>query len=63
MAADLQTNDKPRFWVRQKAGATAAVDSCRSTAESPAPVQGALDVGPTRERTDSVNSMANVLYR
>ncbi len=26
IAADLQTNDKPRFWVRQKAGATAEVD-------------------------------------
>ncbi len=26
MAADVRTNDKPRFWVRQKAGATAEVD-------------------------------------
>ena len=26
MAADLRTNDKPRFWVRQKAGAAAEVD-------------------------------------
>ena len=26
MAADLRTSDKPRCWVRQKAGATAEVD-------------------------------------
>ena len=26
VAADLRSNDKPRFWVRQKAGATAEVD-------------------------------------
>ena len=26
MAADLRTSDKPRYWVRQKAGATAEVD-------------------------------------
>ena len=31
MAADLRTNDKPRYWVRQKAGATAEVDYLEPT--------------------------------
>ena len=39
MAADLRTNDKPRFWVRQKAGATAEVDYLHRYRDGLVPVE------------------------